>query len=235
MTGNCNGSKKNLLRGRWRWHRFSLKILRQLIATPEVVESADAFTRVTLPGLVQEDRVLLRDEPVLLALPLCLQVEITSQISEAVAFDKQREELGSLFLQARCGRNVEELEARELAEEWPIGSQMGDIPIQVLVFGINVREGDHRHVIRRRISNAEGKSVREGDAIAVPVGWSEQSLTHLESLDKVPALGLSRLEIIVFRMRKNEIEGQEPGLDVSEFVLPPIAEIVFADGGVELP
>ncbi len=106
MTGNCNGSKKNFLRGRLRRRSFSLKILWQLIATPEIVEGADAFPRVMLPGLAQEDRVLLGDEMVLLALPLRLKVEITSQIREAFAFDKQGENLGSLFLQARCGRNV---------------------------------------------------------------------------------------------------------------------------------
>jgi len=86
----------------------------------------------------------------------------------------------------------------------------------------------------RKIGNAERESVCEGDAIAAPVGRSEQILAHLESLDKVPALGISRLEIIFFRMRENEIESQEPGLDVGEFVLPPIAEIILTDGGVEL-
>ncbi len=63
-----------------------------------MVKTADAFPRVTLPGLVQKDCVLLCDEPELLALPLRLQVEITGQIRETLAFDKQRKELGSLFL-----------------------------------------------------------------------------------------------------------------------------------------
>src|SRR5216683_1619887 len=112
---------------------------------------------------------------------------------------------------------------------------MGDVCVEVLMIRVNIREGDHRHVIGRRISNAERESVREGDAVATSVGRSEQILADLESLDKVPALGFRGLEIIFFRVSENEIEGQEPGLDVSEFVLPPVAKIVFADGGVELP
>jgi hypothetical protein len=112
---------------------------------------------------------------------------------------------------------------------------MGDIPSKVSVVGINVREGDHRHVLGRRIGNAERKSIREGYDVAVLFGWREQAFVYLESPDEVPPLGFCRLEIVFFRMRENEIERQEPGLDVSEFVLPPIAEIVFADGGVELP
>src|SRR5205814_1999546 len=185
---------------------FNLKVLWQLIATPEVVESADAVPRVTVPGLAQKDRVLLGDEPELLALPLCLQVEITSQIREALAFDKQRKELGSLFLQAHGGRNVEELEARKLPEERPVDEQVGDIRIKVSVVRVKVREGDHRHIIGRRISNAKRKPVSEGDAIAAPVGRGEQILADLESLDKVSALGFRGLEIIFFRMRENEVE-----------------------------
>jgi len=225
MTRNCDGTKEDLLHGHWRGCTFSLKILWQLVAAPEVVESVDAFARVTLPGLAQKGCVLLRDEAVLFALPLRLQIEITVQIREALAFDKQRKEFSCLFLQAHRCRNVEELEAREPPEQRSVGAQVSDIRIKVLMLGVNVSEGDHRHVFGRRISNAERKSVSEGDAIAAPVGRGEQILAHLESCDKVPALGFGRLEIIFFRVTENEIEGQEPGLDVSEFVLPPIAEI----------
>jgi hypothetical protein len=112
---------------------------------------------------------------------------------------------------------------------------MRDVRVEVSVLGIDESEGDHRYVFGRRISNVERESVCEGDASTVPFGRQEQALIDLESLDKVPALGFRGLEIIFFRVSENEIEGQEPGLDVSEFVLPPIAEIVFADGGVELP
>src|SRR5207249_903859 len=200
------GSEENLLLGQCSRRSFSLKIRWQLIPTPEVVESADAVPRVTLPGLAQKDRVLLRDEPVLLALPLRFQVKITNQIREALAFDKQRKELGSLFLQTRGRRNVEELEARKLPEERPVHAQVDDIRIKVSVVRVNVREGDHRHVIGRRISNAKRKPVCEGDAIAAPVGRGDQILADLEWLDKVSALGFGGLEIIFFRMRENEIE-----------------------------
>ena len=112
---------------------------------------------------------------------------------------------------------------------------MGDKRIEVLVLRVNIREGDHRRVIRRRISNAKRKSIREGDAGAAPIGRSEQILADLESLDKESALGFRGLEIVVVWMIENEIECQQSGLDVSEFVLSPIAEIVFANGGIELP
>src|SRR5258708_33246252 len=110
MTGNCNGSEEDLLHEHWGWGSFRLKILWQLIAFPQVVKIADALAGVTLPGVAQEDCVLLRDEPVLLALPLRVQVEITVQIREALAFDKKRKDLGSLVLQTRGGREVKELE-----------------------------------------------------------------------------------------------------------------------------
>ncbi len=185
--------------------------------------------------MAQKGRVLLRDEPVLFTVPLRLHVEITSQIREALTFDKQRKELGSLLLETRFSRNVKELEARKLPEQRPVGAQVRYIRIKVSVVRINVSEGDHRHVFGRRISNAERKPVREGDAAMVLYGWREQALADLESLDKVSALGFRGLEIIFFRVSENEVESQEPGLDVGEFVIPPIAEIVFADGSVELP
>jgi len=100
-----------------------------------------------------------------------------------------------------------------------------NVCFEVSVLGINVGEGDHRHVIGRRIGNAEGKSVGKGDAVAVFLGWREQTLIDLESLDKVPALCFRCLEIVFFRVSENEIEGQEPGFNVTEFVFPPIAKI----------
>src|SRR5216683_2352632 len=53
--------------------------------------------RKLLHDLPQKGRILLRDEPVLFALPLRLQIEITVQIRSALAFDKQRKELGRLL------------------------------------------------------------------------------------------------------------------------------------------
>src|SRR5258708_34143034 len=107
MTRNCDGTKEDLLHGQW--HRrgcsFSLKILWQLVATPEVVESVDAFARVTLPGLAQKDCVLFRDELVLLALPLRLQIEVTVQTRAALALESHRTALGSLPLYTPAARH----------------------------------------------------------------------------------------------------------------------------------
>jgi hypothetical protein len=111
---------------------------------------------------------------------------------------------------------------------------VGHICVEISVLGVNVSEGDHRHVIGRRIGNAERKPIRKGDAGTVLCGWREQPFVDLESADKVSPLGVRCLETVFFRVSENEIEREEPGLDVSEFMLSPIAEIVSADGRVEL-
>ena len=65
-------------------------------------------------------------------------------------------------------------------------------------------------------------------------GWGEQTLAELEPFDEIPPLLFRRLEITVFRVGKDEIEGQEPRLDVIEFVLPAIAEMGLANRFINL-
>ncbi len=97
------------------------------------------------------------------------------------------------------------------------------------MLGINVGKRHHRHVIGGGIGNAERKSLGERDALAMLVGRREQTLAEFEPFDQIAPLLFRRLEIAVFRVGKDEIEGQEPRLDVIEFVLPAIAEMGLAD------
>ncbi|HEV2197648.1 MAG TPA: hypothetical protein VGR55_18830 [Candidatus Acidoferrum sp.] len=50
----------------------------------------------------------------------------------------------------------------------------------------------------------------------------------------MPALLACSLEILFLLVCEDEVERQEPGFDVREFVLPAIAEMFFADRGIDL-
>ena len=102
------------------------------------------------------------------------------------------------------------------------------------MLGIDVGKSHHRHVIGRGIGHTKRESLGEGDALAMLVGWGKQTLAELEPFDEIPPLLFRRLEIAVFRVGKDEIESQEPRLDVVEFVLPAIAEMGFADRLIKL-
>jgi len=65
-------------------------------------------------------------------------------------------------------------------------------------------------------------------------GSREQILAEFEPFDEVAPLLFRRLEIAVFRVGKDEIQGQESRLDVIEFVLPAIAEMGFDDRFINL-
>jgi hypothetical protein len=98
---------------------------------------------------------------------------------------------------------------------------MSDVGIEFSMLRINVSEGDYRHVFGSRICNAQGKPVRK-DAKALRTIRGEQALFYPEALDKVSAFVFRGLEIVFLRMTEDEVERQEPGLDVKEFVLPAI-------------
>ena len=76
--------------------------------------------------------------------------------------------------------------------------------------------------------------VGKRDAVAFCSGRGEQTLFYLEAFDEVPALLLRGLEIMLLPVSEDEVERQEPSLDVREFVFPAIAEMFFADGGIDL-
>ena len=84
---------------------------------------------------------------------------------------------------------------------------MRDVPVEVPVLGINVSKGDHRHVIGRGIGHAKRESVSERDALTMLAGWGKQTLAELEPFDEIPSLLFRRLEITVFGVGKDEIEG----------------------------
>ncbi|HYL85802.1 MAG TPA: hypothetical protein VE263_16355 [Candidatus Angelobacter sp.] len=63
----------------------------------------------------------------------------------------------------------------------------------------------------------------------------EQALFYLEALDKVSAFLFRGFEILFLRMSEDEVEFEELGLDVREFMFAAIAEMLFANRGVDLP
>jgi hypothetical protein len=56
--------------------------------------------------------------------------------------------------------------------------------------------------------------------MALCCGRGEQAFFYFEALDKVPTLLLCGLEIMLLGMTEDEVERQEPSLNVREFVLP---------------
>jgi hypothetical protein len=227
MTLHGERSEDDLLRWQRRCRCLSLDVLRESIPLPEIIESRDAVPSETLPGFAQKDRVLLRDEPILLVVPLGLEIEITRQVPETLAFHVEREELSRLFLRTRRARNVEELETWKMPEQRPISAQVSDVRIQISVLGIEVSEGDHRQEVGRRIRNVERESVDEGDALAMLFGGEKQTLGNLEPPHEILAFGFRCLEIVILRVSEDVIECQEPGFDVTEFVPPAIPKISF--------
>src|SRR5579863_3393941 len=101
-------------------------------------KSAEYLAVETLRGLVPEDHVILCDKAVFPAIPLGLDIEVAGQIREALGFHKERKQFRCFLLEARCGRNVDELEARKLPEQRPIGTQVRDVAVEVSVLRINV-------------------------------------------------------------------------------------------------
>src|SRR5215472_7326645 len=99
---------------------------------------------------------------------------------------------------------------------------MSDVGVEVSVLGVNVGEGDHRHVVRSWIGDAQGKPIGERDAIAFRSGRGKQGFFYLEAADEVPTFLFGCLEILLLRMGEDEIEGEEPGLDVREFMFPSV-------------
>ena len=57
-----------------------MKILRQLISLPQVVERADAVSGESLSAFAHEDHFGFRQKPVLFVVPLGLKIEIARQI-----------------------------------------------------------------------------------------------------------------------------------------------------------
>jgi len=62
--------------------------------------------------------------------------------------------------------------------------------------------------------------------------WGKQALFHLEALDEVPALLVRRLEIILLWIGEDEVERQQPCLDMRQLVFTAIPQVILADGGI---
>lgn len=198
-------------------------------------KSVEYLAVETLRGPVPEDHVVLCYKAVFPVIPLGLDIEVAGQIRETPVFHKEREKLACFLLEARCRRNVDELEARKLPEQRPVGTQVRDVSVEVSVLGINVGKSRHRHVIGSGIGYAERKCLGERDGLAMLIGQRKQALAEFEPFDEVASLLFRRLEIAVFRAGKDEIESQKPRLDVIEFVLPAIAEMGLANHLIKLP
>ena len=64
-------------------------------------ESVEYFPTETLRGLMPKNHVVLGDETVFPAGPLGLDIQVASQIREALGFHKERKKLRCFLLEAR--------------------------------------------------------------------------------------------------------------------------------------
>src|SRR6185312_13535190 len=166
-----------------------------------------------------EDQIVLRNEAVFLAVPFRLDIEVASQIREALTFHKEREKLLRFLLEALRRGNVDELKGRKLTEQKPVGTQVPDVSVEIPMLDIDIGERHHRHVIGSGKGYAEGKSLGECDRLAILVGRREYALAEFEPFDQVAPFFFRRLEIAVLGVGKDEIQ----------FVLSTVAEMGLAN------
>src|SRR5713226_1688843 len=107
-----------------------------------------------------------------------------------------------------------------------------------MVSGVDVGEGDHRG---RRITGKrerQRKIIREEapfeGAVLKEAALRQNLFGDAQFFAEVIAFGLFVLEIGVLGVGKNEIQTEKSSSNISRFVRPPVAEIILANGGVEL-
>ncbi len=156
-----------------------------------------------------------------------------------MAIEEPQKHFLRTFLVDISRSNVMESQIRELGEEREISLEMRVETVETPQARIDEREGDHRG--RRAWDNehrklvdeiAVGELVPDGSGVALR---REILLVDSKLLGEVANLVLFGFKELVIEFSENEIERGEPGADVFGRVFATEADIILADGFVQVP
>src|SRR5882762_8631123 len=215
-----------------------------LAGLPPAVQVLNPLTCESGLGFVEKEEVSVGQLAVILGVPGPARSEVIEQTMGAVRvpelLESREKELLSAGEVRVAGSDVIESDLGELHEKSQVGVHMGLEAIQAFKAGIDETECHHRG--RRSLGVVEhgefideiavGEVVLDGPGITL---GGQDFLFDSELIAEVAQLLLLGFEVGVVVVPENEVEGNEPRADVFGRVLTAEADIVPADGFIEIP